>query len=103
METTQFDGYISSVSDGPTSTKVTLSDYLGILESRIITADVTYTGVTVISILTSLFATMNASNATGLSVSSSITDFVTKTYTAGQSLLDIIQDLAQGGYQYIMK
>jgi hypothetical protein len=103
VESTQFDGYISSISDGPTSTKVTLSDYLGVLESRIITADITFTGVSVSSILTSLFATMNATDPTGISVTSSIADLVTKTYTAGQSLMDIVQDLAQGGYQYIMR
>jgi len=103
VESVQFDGYISSVSDGPTSTKVILSDYLGILESRIITTDVTFSNVSVSSILTSIFSTMNSIDPTGLSISSSITDMVTKTYTAGQSIMEIIQDLAQGGYHYIMR
>lgn len=66
-----------------------------LLEQRMLLADTPYnTGLS--SILSNLFSVMNATEDTGLSVSSSITTTTTKDYSAGQKIFDILKDLSEG-------
>lgn len=101
VETIVFEWFISNVSHKALATHIICSDKLLIFEDRRILADVSYnTGLS--SILSGIFATINATENTGISTSCSITTVTEKDYSAGTKVIDIIKDLASGGNQFAL-
>ena len=98
IETIEFDGYITSISDTPMSTHIICSDLLHLLDERMILIDTTVSGVLGGSVA-SILSTINTLENTGITVAtSSLTQTYAKTYTAFTKVIDIIKDLAdQGG------
>lgn len=43
---------------------------------------------------------MNGIENTGISTSTNVTTIVNKEYSAGERIIDILKDLAEGGYQF---
>ena len=102
IETIQFEGYISGITESATSTHVIVSDYIGVLESRIILSDMNFNSVSVSDVLTSIFSTINGTDNTGIIPSSNTADIISKSYSAGETMLSIMQDLVQWGYSFMM-
>lgn len=102
-EKVQYEGHISGVRDGTTSTMITVSDRLGMIEKRMILEDKIYTTTSLSGILVDIFNHINAVHDTGISVSCNVSSIVPKEFIAGQYILDILTDLAQGWYQYVIR
>lgn len=95
VETIEFDGYITNLSDSPLSTHVICSDALYILGERMVLVDTTVSG-NIWTIVGTIMTTINSTEDTGIAVAtSSLTNTIpSKVYPAFTYVIDILKDLA---------
>lgn len=96
-EEKMFEGYISSVVASWESVKISLRDFLGILEYRILKNSKKFDGTTAEFLLENLWSEM-ADNP--LTLECNAPDLVKKDYEIGRTILDILKDISTAGYEF---
>lgn len=93
-ETLLFRGFVSKVRPSLQSVEVELKSEKGLLARKIATTDRSFSGSTVSAVLTQLFADWNSAYSEPFTVSSALATSVTKDVKQGDSLYDLIDELA---------
>ncbi len=93
-EKTLIDGVVRSVSADLSKTSVTVNDHLLVLKNKLVYFDKAYSGATVDSVVNEMISDINGRGASGISVDCGVTTAVTKNYSRGQTVLDVLKDLA---------
>lgn len=101
-EQTVFDGVVRETAASLSGIKVTLNDFLYLLKKKKLYYDKTYSGTSINYILVEILGEINARYASGITLSCSVTTTVSKTYKGYISYFDLLKDLAEGGYEFII-
>lgn len=99
-EKTIFEWVIRSTSATTKWVTVTLNDFLYLLKKKKLYADKNYTATSVATILSDILGEINGRYNTNISLSTTESAALTKSYKAFISFFDVLQDLVQSGYEY---
>lgn len=99
-EKTIFDGVIRSIGAISNTINITLNDFNFLLKKKKLYSDKTYTNVSIGTILYEILSEINARYDTGISLQTTETTPISKEYKANISLLDVLSDLAESGYEF---